>query len=100
MTKKELMKKLKAVEPDSKDQRNEIVCSLIGHSRIRTFFFGYNYCGRCGTQLGDSLGGVWKQTDEYIEGHDDEDCLKALLKMDWRDKLYVPKKLYTIKDKE
>lgn len=94
MTEKQLETKIKLIEPKDKETRNSLVCALIGHSRIRTFFFGYNYCGRCGAELGDSLGGAWEQTDEYIEGHDDPDCLEALSKMGWQDKLYVPKKLY------
>lgn len=100
MRKAELLKKLKILEPQSTEQRNSIVCSLIGHSKIRTFFFGYNYCGRCKQELGDSLGGIWKQTVEYIEGHTDEECLNALKNMGWEDKLYVPKKIYSAKSKE
>lgn len=98
MTKQEVIKKVKLLEPESKEQRNSIVCSLIGHSRIRTFFFGYNYCARCGAQLGDSLGGTWSVDDHYIEGHDDKECLKNLKKMKWQDKLYVSKKIYERKD--
>lgn len=94
MTKQQLLDKLKVVAPETKEQRNEIVCALVGHSRIRTFFFGYNYCGRCSTQLGDSLGGSFKISDEYIEGHTDQECLENLAKMGWQDKLYVPKKIY------
>ena len=94
MNKQELLRKLKLLEPESKEQRNSLVCSLVGHSRIRTFFFGYNYCARCGAELGDSLGGAWKVSEEYIEGHDDKDCLLNLERMTWKDKLYVPRKIY------
>lgn len=37
-----------------------VFCALWGHSyRIVTNCFGYKYCGRCGQQVGDSLGGYW-----------------------------------------
>ena len=100
LTQKQLKEKLAILEPDSKWQRNSLVCSLVGHSRIRTLFFGGNYCARCETQLGDSLDGAWQQTDEYIEGHDDKECLEALAKMGWQDKLYVPKNIYATNRKE
>ena len=94
MTRSELSAKLKVINPESKQQRNKLVCALIGHSRIRTFFFGYNYCARCEDQLGDSLGGVFKVSDEFIQGHTDKECLDSLKAMDWKDKLYVSPKIY------
>lgn len=94
MTKAELLDKLRIVGGDT-SQRNSVTCALIGHSRIRTFCFGYNYCARCEAQMGDSLGGTFKVSDEYIEGHTDKECLANLLKMTWKDKLYVPKKIYS-----
>jgi hypothetical protein len=36
-----------------------IICAVLRHSNIETFCFGYHYCGRCGTQLGDSLAGAY-----------------------------------------
>lgn len=95
LTQAEVMTKLAVLDIQDKQIRNATVCALIGHSSIRTFSWGYNYCGRCEAQLGDSLAGIWKVSGHYIEGHDDEECLDNLQKMTWRDKLYVPKKIYT-----
>lgn len=35
-----------------------VFCAVFRHSRIATCWFGYQYCGRCGAQVGDSLAGV------------------------------------------
>lgn len=90
MTKKELMAKLKAMGKITKEQRNNIVCSLIGHSMIQEFCWGYFTCGRCGTQLGDNLAGVYDGTDVVIIGHDCKKCKANYKKLTWRDKIYVP----------
>ena len=90
ITKKNLMKKIKAMGNITKDQRNKIVCSLIGHSKIQTYYFGYYNCGRCDDQVGDSLGGVYSGEDMVIIDHNCETCRKNYLKCTWRDKLYVP----------
>lgn len=71
-----------------------VVCGLLGHSRIITAFFGYQYCGRCNEQLGDTLGGVGVRG--YFPVHDNSDCpdcktVKATLT--WRDYLLVPRKV-------
>ena len=91
MTKKELFEKLKILKPESKDQRNQLICALIGHSRIQTTFFGYYYCGRCGAQLGDSLGSYYPEASEVvIVGHNCDTCRKNFKKCTWQDKLYCP----------
>ncbi len=42
------------------DQIRRIYCVKHGHSRLMDAFFCYHYCARCGDQLGDSLGGVYR----------------------------------------
>jgi hypothetical protein len=37
-----------------------IFCAIFRHSNIETFCFGYHYCARCNEQLGDSLGGAYR----------------------------------------
>ena len=91
ITKKELMEKLKALGKISKEQRNSIVCSLIGHSLIQTTFFGYYNCGRCGNQLGDSLASIYPAVEVVvIVGHNCDTCQENYKKLTWRDKLYAP----------
>lgn len=73
------------------EQRKSTVCALIGHSRIVTFCFGYANCGRCGAQVGDSLGGVWSGAESsVIIGHNCKVCRKNYKSMTWRDKFLVP----------
>jgi len=91
MTKKELLEKLKLLNLESKEQRNSIVCSLIGHSRIQTSCFGYYYCGRCGYQVGDTLGSIYEGVKEVvIIGHNCPTCRKNYKTLTWEDKLYAP----------
>lgn len=90
MTRAELRRKLKALGPLDKDTRNTVTCALIGHSGIHTGCMGYFYCGRCGTQVGDSLMGSYNGKDTVIIEHDCSTCRKNYEKLTWRDKLYVP----------
>jgi hypothetical protein len=90
-TKKDLLKKLKALALHTNDDRNEVVCALIGHSRIQTTFFGYFYCGRCEAQLGDSLGSIYPDAEKVVlVGHNCKTCRANYKNMTWRDKLYAP----------
>lgn len=75
LTEQELMAKLAALGDISEEQRNSITCSLIGHSKIQTFCFGYFNCARCGAQLGDSLGGYYPQARRGCEVT--EDCFAS-----------------------
>lgn len=90
MTKKELLEKLKLIAPESDEQRNSIICSLIGHSKIVDYCFGYITCARCGTQLGDCLGGAGSAEHNVIVGHKCEVCEANSKKMTWKDKLFCP----------
>jgi len=89
-TKKQLLEALKPLPINSESHRNSIICSLIGHSNICTICFGYRYCGRCGDQLGDSLGSVDSGAkDCVIIGHNCQTCQVNYKKSTWKDKLYV-----------
>jgi hypothetical protein len=89
-SKKELLEVLKNIPIKNKQQRNDIVCSLIGHSKICTTYFGYRYCGRCGQQLGDSLGSIdYGAKKSVIIGHNCEVCRNNYKECDWKDKIYV-----------
>ena len=89
-TKGELLKILKSLPIMNKRHRNERICGLIGHSRIQTACFGYYSCGRCGQQLGDTLGSVYSFANEtVIIGHKCPKCKENYKKCTWKDKLYV-----------
>lgn len=91
MSKKELIEKLEILKPESEKQRNELVCTLIGHSKIQTTFFGDYYCARCGKQVGDSLGSIYQGAEEaVIVGHNCDICQENFKKLTWKDKLYAP----------
>lgn len=91
LTKKELMDKLALIKPKDKDQRNKLVCTLIGHSLINTICFGYRNCGRCGDLLGDSLGSIDPAAKfAVIVGHNCKECRANYKRCTWRDKLYCP----------
>ena len=89
-SKEDLLKILKTIPVNDRQQRNEIVCSLIGHSRIQTTCFGYYSCGRCGQQLGDTLGSVYPFAEKVVViGHNCEKCRSNYKECSWKDKLYV-----------
>lgn len=88
MTRKELIAKVKVLNLD-KEQRNRVVCSIIGHSKIITFFWGYVYCARCNDQIGDTLGSVFDTSEKVIVGHNCDTCRENYKALSWEDKLYV-----------
>lgn len=88
MNKEELLAKIKGLNLKDKDQRNRVVCALIGHSKIITICFGYVHCARCDAKIGDRLGGIFDTTDSVIVGHSYETCRKNYKKLTWKDKLY------------
>jgi hypothetical protein len=45
------------------------LCTLYGHPPVLTTCFGYEYCARCGEQLGDSLGGIGTSQGKMVVGH-------------------------------
>lgn len=90
MTRSQLREKLKALGAVTKEQRNAIVCSFLGHSKIVSCFFGYVSCGRCQAEIGDTLGGATTLESNVLIGHDCEVCRKNWKGLGWQDKLYVP----------
>lgn len=89
MNRAELLKRIRGLGKISKPQRNGVVCSLIGHSRIHSNCMGYKYCGRCGEQVGDSLAGGYTGKENVIVGHNCKVCRANFKKLTWADKLYV-----------
>lgn len=90
LTREGLTTKLDALGEISDEQRREIACSLIGHSRIMTICFGYWSCARCGQQIGDSLGGAFDGRDKIVVGHDCEVCRKNYKSATWQDTFMCP----------
>lgn len=87
----ELLEKLDALGVTNEEQKKEITCSLIGHSKIQAFCFGYYNCARCGDQVGDSLGGCYPgAADTVIVGHKCPTCEANFKKLTWRDKVFCP----------
>ena len=90
MSEADLAAKLALLEPISDEQRKEAACSLIGHSRIITQFFGYIYCARCSAQIGDSLGGYFDGSKSVIVGHDCDTCRENAKTLTWQDTFLTP----------
>lgn len=86
MTRAEVLKRIKGL---SGAQRRSVVCSLVGHSRIVTAFFGYINCARCGEQIADKLGGAgFAEAPNCVQvGHNCAICRKNFRRMGWKDKL-------------
>lgn len=89
LTKKELIKKLKLLDLDDKQTKNEIVCALIGHSNIEYSCMGERSCARCSDVLGDTLMGSYENADAVIVGHACEVCRSNYKALGWRDKFMV-----------
>lgn len=89
-TKRELLQKLKALGDISEEQKKSVVCSLIGHSRIQSHFFGYYNCGRCEEKLGDSLAGCYSGESVVIIGHKCKTCEKNYAECTWKDTFMCP----------
>jgi hypothetical protein len=86
-----LKKKLAALGNISDQQKREIACSLIGHSRIQSTCFGYYNCGRCGAQLGDTLGSFYGGAEEAVViGHKCKTCEKNFSECTWKDTFMCP----------
>lgn len=62
-----------------------VVCALIGHSRVLSFFFGYLNCARCRAQVGDTLGGASDAKDNVLVDHDCDVCRKNAKLLTWKD---------------
>jgi len=89
-TEQELMAKPEALGELDEDTRNDVVCSLLGHSDIQDACFGYYYCARCGDQVGDACCGIYDSSDVVVMGHDCPVCRANYEKLDWRHKIFAP----------
>lgn len=89
MTKRRLLAALAALGDITTEQRNAVVCALVGHSLIQSACFGYFNCARCGEQAGDSLGGAYTADKVVVVGHDCSTCRANYKKLTWRDKLFA-----------
>jgi hypothetical protein len=92
MKQKELIEKLEALGNLTADQKKSVTCSLIGHSNILDSFFGYVSCARCGAQLGDTLGGSYRNDKAVFLGHECDECKSNYDKLTWKDKIFAPER--------
>ncbi len=80
-----------------KEKLRATVCAWLGHSRMATTSFGYQYCARCGAQIGDALGGVGRGGllfvgDSKCKKDPCEACDEVRASLTWRDRLLTPYK--------
>ena len=89
MTVAEVRKRIRGLKPEV---QKSVVCSLVGHSLIVTACFGYIYCGRCGAQIADKLGGGgYANAEKCVQvGHNCPTCKANFKKLTWRDKFLAP----------
>lgn len=69
-----------------------IYCVLFGHTYFITHFFGYQYCGRCGTQIGDTLGstGIGKCIPLTHHRINCKNCNKIRRRLTGLARIYMP----------
>lgn len=70
----------------SLEQKAQIYCIKNGHANYVWRFWGYVYCGRCGTQLGDQLASVFDTRDMIVVGHKCKKCSLLKKKLNPMDK--------------
>ena len=88
-TEKELLEKLELLGIEDEEKKKSITCSLIGHSRIQTHFWGYYNCARCGVQLGDGLGAFYPDAKKVVVvGHKCPICEANYKELTWKDKIF------------
>ncbi len=58
----------------TQEQDAKIYCVKHGHADYVTVCMGYAYCGRCGDQIGDTLGGAFNLTKKVITGCWESSC--------------------------
>lgn len=87
MSEDEVMRRVADLPPET---AKEVVCALIGHSRIITTCFGYLHCARCKAEIGDMLGGASDAKANVIVGHDCPTCRENALALTWKDTLMAP----------
>ena len=75
---------------DTLEVKRKVYCARHGHSNVETMCFGYHYCGRCGDQVGDSLGGCYQNENACVVGHNCPICKDNARKLTSRDKQLLP----------
>ena len=84
--------------------QQKMVCAMVGHSRLLTQFFGYHYCARCNAQVGDSLGGSFRDPDNKIGlaiiNCACKKCSASYAAFTWKDLFMVPKKTLRVAKKQ
>jgi len=60
----------------TKEQKMQIYCVKHGHAMYITQCFGYVHCGRCGTQIGDTLASIFDTRGYLLIGHKCKICNK------------------------
>ena len=70
----------------TQEQNAEIYCVKHGHANYIWNCFGYVQCGRCGSQIGDRLGGYFDTTNMILVGHKCSKCDKLKKKLSPLDK--------------
>ncbi len=81
----EVKAKVAALALSDDATRCNVICALVGHSRIVEACFGYISCARCKAQIGDTLAGCFDARDCVIVGHDCPTCRENRAKLTWRD---------------
>lgn len=83
------------------EKARAIFCAAFRHSRISTSFFGYQYCGRCGAQVGDTLASIGNPGCVFLkhrlaggaklrDGSPDPNCHCATVRLTWVDWALLP----------
>lgn len=86
-----------ALAPFDIEKRPSMACSLLGHTKISSYFFGYISCVRCDATIGDNLSGAFDASDRVFTGHPDDcghkKCQQGqnIKSMTWRDRYLVKK---------
>ncbi len=86
---RELLERLDLLGVTDEQQKKQLICSLIGHSKIQTYLFGYYYCARCDEQVGDRLGSIYPDaTNVVLVGHKCPTCKANYKNLTWKDKIF------------
>ena len=73
------------------EKLRKVFCALFGHSNVETGFFGYVYCGRCGSRVGDTLAGMYYNRESVVVGCGCDGCKINAKKLKLKDKMLLPK---------
>ena len=68
-------------------QKAKIYCIKNEHAKYATNCMGYISCGRCGDQIGDSIGGIFDGAGLALVGHKCDTCTEAFNKLSDIDQL-------------